>query len=152
VGIGFIRVGHPMMSQHGEPDLIASVGRAVRSAVRASDTVAYLGRGLFALILNDASSTLGARSAAARIIRHLEGELGHPQDRWSVAMGFVVSMPSHQRQPILMAQAQAAFTRATNRSRPGHSTIEEAVQLAMYDPEYDGVDGSDEDDGYPRAS
>ena len=152
VGIGFLRVGHPTMSQHGDPDCIARVGRAVRVAVRASDTVAHLGRGLFALMLNDASSNLGARSAASRIINQLEGELGQPGGRWSAVMGFVVSTPSHQAQRILMAQAHAAFTRAMSRSGPSRSTIEEAVKLAIYDPEYDELDDSEEDDGYSRAS
>ena len=96
--------------------MIAATGRALRTALREADTVAHVGGGQFALLLNDASGSLGVRSAAQRCIIELERELGEPKGHVQGAVGLVARMPPHLAQTVLIAQGRTAYERALTRT------------------------------------
>ena len=116
-----------------DASMIANAARALRSAVRASDSVAHLGNGRFALMLQDVSSTLGVRGAAVRIQIHLERELGEPTEGLSAAIGFAVSMPPHVEAAMVLEQARVAHMRAVKRTTRPRATRDDWACITIFD-------------------
>ena len=137
IGIGLVSVRRTEGAVRPDGTLIAATARALRSALHDADTVAHLGGGQFALLLNDASSRLGVRSATTRCIIHLERELGETRGHFSGALGLVASMPPHQDQAELIAQAHTAHERALKRSTSDVTNSDEWASIAIYDSSFE---------------
>ena len=137
VGIGLVSIRRTEGAARPDGTLIAATARALRTALRDADTVAHLGGGQFALLLNDASGSLGVRSAAMRCIIELERELGEPKGHFSGALGLVASMPPHVAQAVLIARARTAYERALKRATSEVLNSDDWAQIAIYDGSYE---------------
>ena len=149
VGIGLVSVVRMEGAARPDGSLIAATGRALRTALREADTVAHVGGGQFALLLNDASGSLGVRRAAQRCIIELERELGEPKGNFRGALGLVASMPPHLAQTALIAQARTAYERALKRTSEVTNS-DDWAQIAIYDSSYEDNEESLRE-VYPRA-
>ena len=138
MAVGLISFGSRQAPGQLDVTLIRELGEALRDVLRASDTVAHLGRGRFGVVLNDAANAEGVRSAAIRAFLEIRQRLGASMPALSAAAGFGVSLPPHRGTAAILAEAEAAHLRAVERCWADPSDRDrDWAQVAIFEP---GID------------
>ena len=134
------------------PSLSAGRGRRCGRTFAAPTPSRISAAARFGIVLVDASSTVSVRAAAFRMLDGLSSTVGVADG--AVALGLTVSVPPHGRAVALMAEADAAYRRASQAAGPENRPGSEWTSVALFDPSVDNAADSAAaaiDAGLPRS-
>ena len=127
--------------------LMLALAGSVMGTLRSSDTVARIGSGGLAVVLEDTTSALGAEQATLRLLDALQqpADSEAPQRNAAVRIGVAPSLPPHSQPQAVLCEAAAALQRAQAREGSNYAVFDayqDAAALGQLPPSEFGGDPS----------